>query len=559
MKIPRIQEPQQSFVAGSGARPLSARVNPGAMAAPGQALAQLGNTLQDITSTWLNTELTIRNQQEVAKAKSYMATKVDEATQAVKTIADPKKAEAEYTRLVKAAQNAVNKGGVEGLSFTTGSARRSWQSEASTLVSNGAKTVRTTARTLMAETAVANTYEALDQMAKDRANATSQSDQKRIEGDMLFSVQMLQGMGQIDPKEAYNLQKKYLGKSDQLLVEKQLLAGEENKNPGIIEEVYRSIQNPNLYSNLTAEARQNLSERALDLRDSLERKIQADEVRRNIDKDREIKRRQASTFGTFYSQIVDFQQDKTKPEPSLTQIKQQLRLGNLTDNQYEKLIDAFANRNQPTFVDPEIVKGIRERIRDANGPEALKVIEDDVFNDIRLDIETQDKLKVLINEARERTPKFIQSKQYAEVLKKLGVGEGILDRLLPGAKERFAVINAQYEADIIDGRDPTEAFNSAIDAIRASKDVNIRAIVRPRVGAAKNKPVEEWTKEDVSEALEAAKTTYTGKIMSYTLEVLNLRALELVINNAAKANEEGNKAKGNQPSGGQFKSTKRTR
>ena len=551
MKIPRIQEAQQSYGAGSGARPLSSSVSPGAMAAPGQALAQLGNTLQDISSTWLNTELTIRNQQEVSKAKSYMSTKVDEATEAVKTIADPKQAEAEYNRLVKEAQNAVNKGGVEGLSFTTGSARRTWQAEASTLVSNGAKNVRTTARTLMAETAVASAYQNLDEMAKKRANATSQSDQKRIEGDILFSVQMLEAMGHVDPTAAYALQKKYLSKSDQLLVEKQLLGAEVYDNPELAEDVFGNLQDVNQYQNLSAEARQNLSERALQLADRLERKRQADDARANRENERAIKQRQNKTFSTFLSQISKYKQDREKnPElPSQSQILAAFEAGDLRPEQQEKLFLELQTSNEPLVVDQQIVQEYRKQIREASNPDDLDDIIDDAYADRRLDGATIQALEAHAEGAKKRTPGFRAYKRYANVLDELATPQGFIETLLPGAKERFAVIKAQFEAAVDEGVDPAVAFNEAMQAVQANRKINAKALVSPRVGKKAGKPIDQWTLDDVDEATEAARNTYKGRLSSLTMELLNLNGLRAYIQ--SKIDEEKAKADAtNNPSGG---------
>ena len=551
MKIPRIQEAQQSYVAGSGARPLSSNISAAAMAAPGQALAQLGNTLQDISSTWLNTELTIRNQQEVSKAKSYMSTKVDEATEAVKTIADPKQAEAEYNRLVKEAQNAVNKGGIEGLSFTTGSARRTWQAEASTLVSNGAKNVRTTARTLMAETAVASTYTALDKMAIDRANATSQSDQKRIEGDILFSVQMLEAMGHVDPTAAYALQKKYLSKSDQLLVEKQLLGAEVYDNPELAEDVFGNLQDVNQYQNLSAEARQNLSERALQLADRLERKRQADDARANRENERAIKQRQNKTFSTFLSQISKYKQDREKnPElPSQSQILAAFEAGDLRPEQQEKLFLELQTSNEPLVVDQQIVQEYRKQIREASNPDDLDDIIDDAYADRRLDGATIQALEAHAEGAKKRTPGFRAYKRYANVLDELATPQGFIETLLPGAKERFAVIKAQFEAAVDEGVDPAVAFNEAMQAVQANRKINAKALVSPRVGKKAGKPIDQWTLDDVDEATEAARNTYKGRLSSLTMELLNLNGLRAYIQ--SKIDEEKAKADAtNNPSGG---------
>jgi len=539
MKITRIEQAQTGFASGSGARPLSSRLDPNAMAAPGAALAQLGNTISDTGQAWLEKEIAIRNQQEVAKAKSHMSTVVDNAREAVKTIPDPRVAEAEFNRIVSAERQRVDKGGVEGLSFTTGTGRRSWQAETSTLIATGAKNVRSTARTLMADTAVANTYRALDQLAEDRANAQTESDRQRLENDMRLLVDSLEDIGFVDPKQAYTLNKSYLSKSDALLIEKQLLEAEKSNDPDMAENVFSAIQYPSQYTNLDPETRQNLSERALGLADRLERKGQADEDRQERRIKRQIEKTQRDTFRTLASQIAKHQQDPKEPLPSLLQILDAFAANDLSPNGFEKIRELLQSSGDPIIVDKVLVGEFYKEIRNAESEAQLEEIEDRAYSNLnkKLDLESVEKIRIRISEAKSNTPQARQRKIFGNVLDTGAQAGGILDSILPGAKEKAAVIEAQFEADIADGVSVTEAFRSAVDALQKGQVANLRSLAPPRLGAASGKPLDQWTVEDVRQSREATKIEFKGKASTLALELFKLRVLENYITNKPSADD----------------------
>jgi hypothetical protein len=118
---------------------------------------------------------------------------------------------------------------------------------------------------------------------------------------------------------------------------------------------------------------------------------------------------------------------------------------------------------------------------------------------------------------------------------------GVLDQILPGAKEKAAVIQAQFEADIEDGVAVPQAFRAAVDALQKSQRANLRSMAAPRLGEASSKPMDEWTMEDVRQSRQATKTQFKGKPSSLALELFKLRVLENYINKKAdadRANEE---------------------
>lgn len=544
MKITKIEQAQGGFVAGSGARPLSSRLDANAMAAPGQALAQLGNTISDIGQTWLEKELAIRNQQEVAKAKSHMSTIVENAREAVKTIPDPKLAEITFNSIVSAERQRVDKGGVEGLSFTTGTGRRSWRSETSTLIANGAKNVRATARTLMAETAVANTYMSLDELAEKRASATSESERLRFENDIRKEVEALRSFGYLDPIKALSTTKSYLSKSDTLLVEKQLLAAEEKDDPDAAEDVFNAIQDPAQYKNLDGEDRQNLSERALRLAGRLERKKQADEDRAERKAKRDIDKTQRKTFRTLATGIEKNRQDSKNPRPRLTQIIDAFGDGELSQSGYEKLIGMLEKSGDPIVVDQSVVRDFFKDIREAESEDALEQIVDRAYNQIgvKIDLATAQAIENRANGQTAKTPQARQARIFGNLLQTVAEPGGVLDQILPGAKEKAAVIQAQFEADIEDGVAVPEAFRAAVDALQKSQRANLRSMAAPRLGEASSKPMDEWTMEDVRQSRQATKTQFKGKPSSLALELFKLRVLENYINKKADADRANKEA-----------------
>lgn len=539
MKITRIEQAQGGFVAGSGARPLSSRLDPGAMAAPGAALAQLGNTISNTGQAWLEKEIAIRNQQEVAKAKSHMSTVVDNAREAVKAIPDPKVAEYEFNRIVSMERQLVDKGGIEGLSFTTGSGKRSWQAETSALIANGAKNVRSTARTLMADTAVADTYRMLDQLADDRANAQNQADRDYREVDMRMLIGNLEGIGHVDPKQAYTLTKSYLSKSDALLIEKQLLEAEKNNDPDMAEDVFSAIQDSSQHENLDPETRQNLSERALRLADRLERKAQADEDRQERRNKTQVEKTQRDTFRTLASQIAKHQQDPEEPLPSLLQILDAFAANDLSPNGFEKIRELLQSSGDPIIVDKVLVGEFYKEIRNAESEAQLVEIEDRAYNLLnkKFDLESVEKIRQRINEAKSNTPQARQAKIFGNLLDTVAQAGGILDSILPGAKEKAAVIEAQFEADIADGVSVTEAFRSAVDALQKGQRANLRSLAPPRLGAASGKPLDQWTIEDVRQSREVTKAQFSGKTSSLALELFKLRVLENYVTNKPDEND----------------------
>jgi len=540
MKITKIEQPQTGFVAGSGARPLSARLNASAMAAPGQAVAQLGNTISNIGQQWLEKEVAIRNQAEVSKAKSHMSSAVETAREMVKTIPDPLEAERVFNRYVTSERQRVDKGGIEGLSFTTGSGKRTWRAETSAIIANGAKNVRTTARALMAETAVTDSYRTLDKIAVEMSTASTASDRARLESEVRKEAMNLKLMGHIGPKDEFNLVKKYLGKADVLQVEAQLLQAEKEDNPEAAENVFSAIQSPESYPNLEPEDRQNLSERSLRLANRLESKALATDDRKQRKAKTQLEERQNKRYRTYAAQIQKYRLNSGNERPSLTAIQDDFATGEISDKQRTTLERMLQSSDDPIIVDNKELNNFFKDIRAADSEAELNAIVDKAYGQVGL-TQTLDTAERIENRARSqiaRTPQAQQEKIFGSVLDQVAQSGGILDSILPGAKEKAAVIRAQFEADIDDGVAVPQAFRNAVDALQQGQRTNLRSLVPPRLGAAKDKPMTEWTVEDVKESRTETKRAFQGKASSLALELFKLRILENYITTKTQVNKD---------------------
>lgn len=541
MKITKIEQPQTGFVAGSGARPLSARLNAGAMAAPGQAVAQLGNTISNIGQQWLEKEVAIRNQAEVSKAKSHMSSAVETAREMVKTIPDPLEAERVFNRYVTSERQRVDKGGIEGLSFTTGSGKRTWRAETSAIIANGAKNVRTTARALMAETAVTNSYRTLDKIAVEMSTASTASDRARLESEVRKEAMNLKLMGHIGPKDEFNLVKKYLGKADVLQVEAQLLQAEKEDDPEAAENVFSAIQSPESYPNLELEDRQNLSERSLRLANRLESKALATDDRKQRTAKTQLEERQNKRYRTYAAQIQKYRLDSKKNErPSLTAIQDDFATGEISDRHRTTLERMLQSSDDPIIVDNKELNNFFKEIRVAKSEAELNAIIDRAYGQVGL-TQTLGTAERIENRARSqiaRTPQAQQEEIFGGLLDQVAQSGGILDSILPGAKEKAAVIRAQFEADIDDGVAVPQAFRNAVDALQQGQRTNLRSLVPPRLGAAKDKPMTEWTVEDVKESRTETKRAFQGKASSLALELFKLRILENYITTKTQVDKD---------------------
>jgi len=184
--------------------------------------------------------------------------------------------------------------------------------------------------------------------------------------------------------------------------------------------------------------------------------------------------------------------------------------------------------DDPIIVDNIELNNFFKEIRAANSESDLNAIVDRAYGQVGL-TQTLDTAERIENRARSqiaRTPQAQQEKIFGSVLDQVAQSGGILDSILPGAKEKAAVIRAQFEADIDDGVEVPQAFRNAVDALQQGQRTNLRSLVPPRLGAAVEKPLTQWTVEDVKESRTETKRVFQGKASSLALELFKLRILE---------------------------------
>jgi hypothetical protein len=275
----------------------------------------------------------------------------------------------------------------------------------------------------------------------------------------------------------------------------------------------------------------------------LERKKQADEDRADRKAKRDIDKTQRMTFRQLATGIEKNRQDSKNPRPRLTQIIDAFGDGELSQSGYEKLIGMLEKSGDPIVVDQSVVRDFFKDIREAESEDALEQIVDRAYNQIgvKIDLATAQAIENRANGQTAKTPQARQARIFGNLLQTVAEPGGVLDQILPGAKEKAAVIQAQFEADIEDGVAVPQAFRAAVDALQKSQRANLRSMAAPRLGEASSKPMDEWTMEDVRQSRQATKTQFKGKPSSLALELFKLRVLENYINKKAdadRANEE---------------------
>ena len=187
---------------------------------------------------------------------------------------DPVKAENEFRRLVQPQLSRITSGGFktrggEVLSFTTGSSRRAFEKTARALVTDGVTTVRQLARKRQASTHIARTRTRITEKVKSISTMPSgPMRDMAIDLGIRMPLQHLEDIGYLTAEQRRTELQKNIQGLARLQVEK-LLTGAATPNGA--RQIFDDI-NSNKYPDLSVTARQDLSERAQRLEQTLETK-----------------------------------------------------------------------------------------------------------------------------------------------------------------------------------------------------------------------------------------------------------------------------------------------
>ena len=562
MKIPTISTVDKGLTRKTGAQPMNVRLSGDAMAAPGRAVAQLGQTVTNAGLNWLDKELKMRRATEVAAAKKHITKKAEEAAFSLRAVPDATKANALFQSMMKKEMQLINAGGVDGLTLSDRVAKRSFGAESATIISNTGLKLRQGARKLQAAEFVSTTLRNADNIVDRLSSATNPMDRKTLTDELTKSFQLLKSIGHIDAKQQYKYEKQYLNRADVLQVEKNLNFAVQTKNEDAALQVLQNIQDRKKYPHLTAQSRQDLVERATGIVNSIERTNNSDEVKTQANNRRVRIERENSTFAETASAInkmnlansqpatADNVVDKAAtPQINVQQVNDLLADNKIRFEQHQRLIALLNQSGNPAVTDGLYLNAIRKEMRAVANDDAgdkrkrLNDIAAKAAKQIGLKISQDDYLRVenRIPQLLAQTPEARQANIYSKVIAQFADANDILSKILPGAKQKAALIEAQFEAMVEDGMLPREAFNIAITSLVENEKVNLRQIPKFLNGTNK-KPFEQWTIEDVDAQVTETNTKFKGKASTWAFERLKIKMLRMYIENKSKAQDAAKSA-----------------
>jgi hypothetical protein len=530
MQIPIIQKPAiNARSRDSGARPLSVQVNPAPFMAEGEALAQSGRVVQGESQAWGKIQKQILTEKENTSAQSALKTATDKARVAVQGFDDPVKAEAEFKRLVAPTLKRITSGGYklpngEILSFSTGTSRRTFNAAASSIMSAEAATVRQLARERMASSHIANTNGRISEAVKNiSAMPNGILREAAIELQIKAPLQQLERLGHLTAEQRYKETQRNVHSLARLQVEK-LLTGASTSNQA--RQIFNDI-GAGVYSDLSVTARQDLSERSQRLELSLERTSNA-----QYDRDQRLKKTQRETnqrhqYFTFYQRVKIDGNEKADGQRALSaeEVEKAYSKFQITEKQKNTLLDAIANKDAPLVEPGNVVSNYTTALRNALGKQEINDTLDRIFRDPRLKLDTKIRLQNYAVGEIAGTPEVKRGKLFYKTLENMSKPNSIIEKLLPGSEQKAQAILGMYNAEVLDGVKPIEAFQRAIDSLSEGRKANLNSMPKPRF-ALPDKPLKAYTSDDVRNVMQETKTKLKGKTSTLALELIYLETLE---------------------------------
>jgi hypothetical protein len=461
----------------------------------------------------------------------------------------------------------LNAGGVDGISFSDRVAKRTFGTEASTIIGNQGLQLRKGARQLMAAEAVSSTLRDADDTARKLASATSEPQRQQLRTDLVKAFKGLVDIGHIDAKDQYKYEKQYLNKAAVLQVEQQLNAAVINKDEAGALTVLQNIQNPKMFKDLTANSRQDLAERATRLADSIERQNNSDEARQQAENSRKRNEDENTLYATTLTAIrkqraappPDDIVDQIATGPKITGdfITKLLGDSKIRPEQHDKLLAALEQTGDPLVFDGnfanQIWKDLRNIANDEQGDKKIRIqkVLNKANDQVGIKISNQDFI-AMDNRATQllsNTPQAKQAQIYGKVIGQFADSNDILSTILPGAKNKAVLIESSFEALIADGVTPKKAFEDSISALLENEKINLRALPT-FLFQVSEKPFNEWTNEDLDKQAEETNTKFKGKANTWVIQRLQIKMLRQYIENRNAATDAAESAKDNDTSSG---------
>jgi len=549
LKIPNVYRAQTKMTPDSGARPLTAQLSAAAMAAPGKAIAAVGQKATSDLLQMASKELTIRRATNVTAAENAYKTAMFEHEKVASGYNDPEQARVYLAKKAKAERQRLK---VLTSSFD-GVTKTRVETALSTEDGNMVARARTEARKRMVSSHIATTLDQAQTLKQEYATASPV--RKRQIEDKLFGrvggidpvrkqtimsvtgiYEQLEGLGHYDAEQRQKAEASDRADLAEGDVRQALLDASRSGDSTRADAVFEAIQE-NKYPNLDPEDAMRLSERAESLSTRLSRQAISSANADATKRERDLKRKQRSTEATMLSQIANFRANKKGAKlPDIIKINEAFEKSDLSREGHTRVLDALERRFDPVIVNNGLAREMIVEIDNAQTQADLDDIKKRAVEALKkdFDINTLERIENRISARKNNTREYRQQKSFESVIESWTKTEGILDSILPGAAQRGQIVLDQFRSDMADGMPPLEAFKMAVDSFRAQP--TLRQLPQPRFGPTKN--ISKWNLEDVEAALTETKTKYKGKGRALASQMITLFMVRRYLENAAKAKQK---------------------
>ena len=537
MIIPKTFISQTLRTADTGARPLTVQADANAMAAPGRALAALGEEGVNAGVKWMANEIKIRRATDVTTTETAYKSAMFEHENVASAMNDPEKAKVYIAEKSQIEQQRLKKTTGSFDSVTKRRIGTVYATEDSLITSR----VRNEARKRMVSEHIASSLNSIEQIKTKLATA-SIADQIILSQKVLGKpadalkntpattgiIDNLVDLGYLNAEQGQKAAQNFRQDVDENAVDQRILEVTQSGDPGQADKLSVDLANPANFSFLSASRRTALQEQVLKLSDRLARRSIATIDKQTARDEKNAKKAQVTLELSFHKKIAAHRMDSENILPDENQILKAYVEGRITEAGYKRVIDGIENIDKPIIND---MKFVRDAYKDIFNAETQLALDDVLketqtkFIDGKIDTVTLQNIENRIAGRKNNTEESQQIQSFTKVLNSYLKSEGILDGLVPGSSERASIVIDQFNSDIRDNTPVLKAFENAFDSI--NKLDSIDKLVRPRYGP--TKPLKDWTLKDVEASVSDTRQAYSGKASTLASQMAQLILLRKYI------------------------------
>ena len=349
-------------------------------------------------------------------------------------------------------------------------------------------------------------------------------------------LQDLEEIGYYTAEQRFKETRRYVQRIDLLHVEKKMTG---LQKPEDARDLFDQINKGEIGKNLSATARQDLSERALRLEGRLERQANQDyDQSKKINKDI-LEKRHKNNYHSMRQRVrVDEGSEQTTPL-TVQEVDAAYANNGIDEKMHKLLLTAISNKGEPQANNKAKARAFMSQLRNAEGRDEIKKTTDNIFGSQDLDTQTIVQLNNFALSQIARTPEVKREKLFRKTLDTMAKPNSILEKMLPGSSQHAEAILSMYDAEVLDGEKPLDAFQKAVDSLSANRKANLKSVPKPRF--ALDKKLELYTAEDVVEVRQRTIKGLKGKASTLALELIYLETLERYVEDMTPAERDKQK------------------